>query len=73
MKAMCENDVSVLLTEAEHEMMLDLMTHAIESLDFAAPYSVAFDKIPMENEIVQRRLMIENLRDRLRELWIARF
>lgn len=73
MKAMCENDISVTFTEAEHEMMLDVLMHSLESLDFAASYSAALEEIPMTNEIVQRRYMIENLRDRFQELWVARF
>jgi hypothetical protein len=73
MKAMCENDISVTFTEAEHEMILDVLRYSLESFDFTSPYSVALNEIPMENEIVQRRFMIENLRDRFQELWVARF
>lgn len=65
------NDFDVKLTYAEHEMIRELLTQAINMIDFASPYGI-FD-LPIESDIVQRYSMIENLRERFNTAWADRF
>jgi hypothetical protein len=66
-----KNDLNVTVTYAEHELLKEVMLHAVEAMDFACPYGM-FD-LPLDSEIVQRYTMIENLRERLNTAWSDRF
>jgi len=67
------NDITVTLTEFQHEIINDLLLHAMESYQLMAPYDAGIDDLPLENEIVQRRTAIENLRDMFISLQLDRF
>jgi hypothetical protein len=67
------NDITVTLTEFQHEIINDLLFHAIESYQLMVPYDAAIDDLPLENEIVQRRTAIENLREMFISLQLDRF
>ena len=67
------NDITVTLTEFQHEIINDLLLHAMESYQLMAPYDAAIDDLPLENEIVQRRTAIENLREMFISLQLDRF
>jgi hypothetical protein len=66
-----QNDVDVTLTFAEHELMCEILRQAVDIMDFAIPYGM-FD-LPLDNELVQRYTMIENLRERFNTAWSDRF
>lgn len=66
-----QNDINVSLTFAEHELICDVLMQSINAFDFACPYGL--HDLPMDNEIVQRYTMIENLRERFNTLWSDRF
>lgn len=68
---MVKGDILVPLTMAEHELMNDIILHAVEAANFAIPYCLA--DLPLDNEIVQRYTMLENLRERFVYLWADRF
>jgi len=70
---MNENDITVTFTEAEHEFLLDLLTYAQESMNFISPYLYELNSLPIDNSIVQRHFMIENIKERFSALWANRF
>lgn len=67
------DDINVKLTEAEHELMIDLLVHALESYQLVAPYDSGIHDLPLDNPIVQRYDMVDNLRERFMVLWKDRF
>jgi len=63
-------DITVPLTLAEHELMLEIVSNAVGYLDFLVPST--YD-LPENCEVLQRYDMINNLRERLLILWTDRF
>jgi hypothetical protein len=63
-------DITVPLTLAEHELMLEIVSNAVDYLDFIVPST--YD-LPENCEVLQRYDMINNLRERLLILWTDRF
>ena len=66
-----KGDIVVAFTLAEHELMNDIIMNAVNATDFAIPYCLA--DLPLDNEIVQRYTMLDNLRERFVYLWADRF
>jgi hypothetical protein len=66
-----QGDIQVSFTFGEHEMMMDVIMNAINTIDFACPYGM--DEFPVDSEIVQRYTMLDNLRERFSVLWTDRF
>ena len=66
-----QGDILVPLTMAEHELLNEIIIHAVDAANFAIPYCLA--DLPITNEIVQRYTMIDNLRERFGILWADRF
>jgi hypothetical protein len=66
-----QNDINVTFTYAEHELLVDVLAHAAEAIDFACPWG-QFD-LPMDSEFIQRCAMIQNLRERFNTAWDDRF
>jgi hypothetical protein len=66
-----QRDVNVTLTFAEHEMVMDILRLSIDVMDFSCPYGMF--NLPIDNEILQRYTMIENLRERFNTAWHDRF
>jgi len=67
------NDITVQLTEVEHEVMIELLVHALECYHLVSPYDSGFYDLPLDNPIIQRYDTIENLRARFVELWQDRW
>lgn len=67
------DDIDIRLTEAEHELIIDLLVHALDAYQLVAPYDAGVHDLPLDNPIVQRYDMIENLRERLVVLWKDRW
>jgi hypothetical protein len=67
----CQGDIQVTLTFVEHELICDMLHKALDMCDFAYPCGI-YD-LPMDSEIVQRRTIIENLREQFNVLWSDRF
>lgn len=67
------NDITVRLTEVEHELLVELLVHALESYQLVSPYDAGLQDLPLDNPIVQRYDTIENLRARFVELWQDRW
>lgn len=70
---MNEGNITITLTESQHELLNDLLIHACESAQLLMPYGFGVYDLPPDNEIVQRLTMIENLREMLLELWSDRW
>jgi len=70
---MNQNDITVTLTEVEHELINDIFCHALESYQLVSPYDSGIWDLPIDNPIVQRYTLIENLKERFNLLWADRF
>jgi hypothetical protein len=70
---MNESNITVTLTESQHELINEILHHALDTFQLVAPYDDGLYDIPMENPIIQRYTMIENLREMFYELWADRF
>jgi hypothetical protein len=66
-----QNDLDIKLTCAEHEMLCDLLLQANSMFEFTCPWGQF--NLPMDNELIQRYTMVENLRERFNEAWTDRF
>ena len=67
------DDIDIRLTEVEHEVMIDLLVHALDAYQLVAPYDSGIHDLPLDNPIVRRYDMVENLRERLVILWKDRW
>jgi len=70
---MNEGDITITLTESQHELLNDILNHSMDAMNLVMPYSAGLHDLPLDNEIVQRYTMIENMRDMLCEMWSDRF
>jgi hypothetical protein len=70
---MNEGNITVTLTESQHELINEILHHALDTFQLVAPDDDGLYDIPMENPIIQRYTMIENLREMFYELWADRF
>jgi hypothetical protein len=69
----CRGDLNVTLTCAEHELLNEVLMHSLEAMQLIIPYNDGLWDLPMDNSIVQRCTMIENLKERFYSLWADRF
>ena len=67
-----QQDLIVNLTEAEHELLIDVLTMSIGNFDELVDFCALYD-LPMDNPIVQKITMMENLKERLNFMWCERF
>ena len=70
---MNENDITVTLTESQHELINEILCHAADAMNLAAPYGDGLWDLPLDNPIIQRHDMLENMRDMFYTLWSDRF
>lgn len=70
---MNENDITITITESQHELLRDVLLHAADAVHLASPYCNGLYDLPIDNSIVQRYTMIENMQEMLNQLWIDRF
>lgn len=70
---MSENDITVTLTESQHEFIIEMMNHAVDAIHLTSPYHDGMWDLPLDNPIVQRYTMLENMREMFQELWSDRF
>jgi len=70
---MNENDIKVTLTESQHELLNEILCHAMEAIQLVTPYDDGLWDLPLDNPIVQRYTMIENMKEMFFELWRDRF
>ena len=66
-------NITVTLTESQHEMMIEVLTNAQEAFNFAIPSSESFTSLAPDHEIVQRQCTLDTLRELFFSLWIDRF
>lgn len=69
---MVENDITITLTESQHELLIDVLTHAQDAMNLSLPFDGLYE-LPLNNSIVQKYTMTENLKELLWELWSDRF
>lgn len=69
---MNENNITITITESQHELLIDVLNHAQDAMDLAVPFDGLYG-LPLENSIVQKYTMMENLKEMLQELWLDRF
>lgn len=70
---MNEGNIVVTLTESQHELINDVLMNSMEAFQLVAPYNAGMFDIPLDNEMIQRYTMIENLKEMFFELWTDRF
>lgn len=70
---MNENYITVTLTESQHELLNEILCHATDSFNLVAPFNDGMHDLPLDNPIVQRHAMLENMREMFSELWSDRF
>lgn len=70
---MNENDITVTLTESQHELLNEILCHATDSFHLVAPFNDGMHDLPFDNPIVQRYAMLENMKEMFLELWSDRF
>jgi hypothetical protein len=70
---MNENDITVTLTESQHELINEILCHAVDAMNLAAPYGDGLWDLPLDNPIVQRYDMLENMKEMFYKLWSDRF
>lgn len=66
-------DITVTITESQHELLNDVLMHAIEAYQVVSPYDMGLHDLPIENEIVQRYTLLENMKEMFYTLWSDRF
>ena len=66
-------DITVTFTESQHELMIDLIVHAMESVQVLAPYDDGLHELPLDNTLIQRYTMLDNLKETFGLLWSDRF
>jgi len=69
---MNQNDITVTLTEVEHELISDVLNHSLDSVHLVTELGGIWD-IPLDNPIIQRYTLMENLKERFDVLWADRF
>lgn len=69
---MNKNDITITITESQHELLIDVLNHAQDAMDLAVSYNGLYG-LPLENSIVQKYTMMENLKEMIQELWRDRF
>ena len=70
---MNENDITITLTESQHELLNEVLNHALDAINLASPYGDGMWDLPLDNPIVQRYTMLENMKEMFFELWSDRF
>ena len=70
---MKEGNITITLTESQHELLNDILNHSLEAAQLIMPYGDGFYDLSQDNPIVQRYTMIENLREMFLQLWSDRF
>ena len=68
MNIMNTNDITITITESQHELLNDVLLHAIEAYQIVSPYNSGIYDLPIDNEIIQRYTMLENLREMMIKL-----
>ena len=66
-------DITVTLTESQHEMMMDIILNALDSFQLVSPYDDGMHELPLDNAIVQRYDTLDTLRQTFASLWSDRF
>jgi hypothetical protein len=70
---MNNGDITVTLTEAQHELINDALMNAIEAYHLVSPHDMGLHELPIDSEIIQRYTMLENLKEMFVLLWANRF
>lgn len=70
---MNEGDITVTFTESQHELMIDIIMHAMESVQVLAPYDDGLHDLPLDNTLIRRYTMLDNLKETFGLLWSDRF
>lgn len=65
-------NITITLTESQHELILDMLVQAADSMNFCVPFDALCD-LEMDNSILQRYTMVENLREMFGAIWSDRF
>lgn len=55
----------------EHDLLNDILNHAIESFDFVAFLDEG--ELPEDGQIIKRKRMLENMKNNSFQLWKERF
>ena len=65
---MIENDITITLTESQHELLIDVLTHAQDAINLSLPFD-GLCELPLNNSIVQRYTTLDNLKELFKELF----
>lgn len=66
-----QNPIIMNFTFEEHDLLNDILNHAIESFDFVAFLNEG--ELPEYGQIMKRKRMLENIKNRSFQLWKTRF
>jgi hypothetical protein len=69
---MNEGDITITLTESQHELLLQALSQAQEAVDFAIPFDGLYE-LPLNSPIVQKYTSLSDLHEMLLQLWVDRF
>jgi len=70
---MNEGNITVTLTESQHELLNEILCHTMEAFQLVSPYDDGMWDLPLDNPIIQRYTMVENMKEMFYELWSDRF
>jgi hypothetical protein len=70
---MCEGNITVTLTESQHELINDVLMNALDAYHLVFPYDDGILDLPIESATVQRYTMLENMKEMFFALWRERF
>jgi hypothetical protein len=70
---MNEGNITVTLTESQHELINDMIMSTLEAFNVMSPWGDGMEDLPFENAILQRYDMVENLKSLFDTLWADRF
>lgn len=66
-------NITVTLTESQHEMIVEILTNAQEAFNFVIPSSEYLTSLAPDNEVVQRQGILDSLQELFFSLWVDRF
>lgn len=65
--------VTMEFTFEEHDLLNDIIRHAIDAYDFVMFSDISVKELPFDNDIRQRYEMLESIKNRSFALWADRY
>lgn len=68
-----QTSVTMEFTFEEHDLLNDIIRHAIDAYDFAMFSDISVKELPFDHDIRQRYEMLESIKNRSFALWADRY